>query len=60
MSLIKFFRRLSGLVEGGEVIEPPISELTPEMETKELREAMPEGDRISKKRNWISSKKGKF
>lgn len=60
MSLINFFRKLSGLIEGGEVIEPPVSELTPEIETKELREAMPAGDRIRKKQDWISAKRGKF
>ena len=60
MSIIKLFRKLTGLVEGGEVIEPPVSKLTPEMETKELREEMPEGDRIRKKQDWISAKRGKF
>ena len=60
MSLTKFFRKLTGLVEGGEVMEPPVSQLTPAIETKELREEMPEGDRIRKKQDWISAKRGKF
>ena len=41
-------------------MEPPVSQLTPAIETKELREEMPAGDRIRKKQAWISAKRGKF
>jgi len=59
MPIIRFFRRLTGLVKGARVIKSPISELSPKVMTKDLNPELPVGDRVSKKQNWISAKNKK-
>jgi hypothetical protein len=56
MALINIFKKLTGLVRGGNKIQSPKSSDSPYIGVKELEEELPRGDKQSKKRNWISAK----
>lgn len=59
MPIIRFLRKLSGLVKAGPKMDSPISKLHPNLELKKLSSDFPGGDRIAKKQNWIAAKNKK-
>lgn len=56
MALISLFRKLSGLVRGGPLVKSRQSSIKSADMVKSLSEDLPAGDRVSKKRDWISAK----
>lgn len=56
MAIIKFFRKLGGLVKGGNIISAPLSKDNSMVEAKRPGDKLPESDIVRKKKDWRFSK----
>jgi len=56
MAKLKILRKLTGIVKGSKNLEASDSLDQLKTQPKALNKNLPNGDRVSKKRNWISAK----